>query len=370
MKVLHVINSLDQGGAENTLFSLVRSDTKQTHIVVSLKGSGFFGEQLEALGVKVIPLNIGYANSITAFLKLYQIIKIEKPQIVQSWLYISDLFASLVILFSKNQTLIWNVRNGSLNTAIVSRSSVLAAKFCSILSFRIPKAIICCSKSSILTHSKFGYDRKKFTLIYNGIDIVRFSFSNYLPRKDIHIGYVGRFDPQKGHSNLFEALSLLKQTNVNFKVILVGQNILSTNKDLVRLINKHKLENNVELRGLCYRMNDLYNELDIHVLPSLSEAFPNVVAESMACGIPNVVTNVGDAADIAGDTGWICKKNDPQSLFSALHKAILEITEHTELFLERKKYCRERISNEFSVEKMVVKYNQIWNNNVWYSRDY
>jgi glycosyltransferase involved in cell wall biosynthesis len=100
------------------------------------------------------------------------------------------------------------------------------------------------------------------------------------------------------------------------------------------------------------------NALDLHVLPSVGEAFPNVVAEAMACGTPCVVTDVGDAAYIVGDTGWVVPPKDSSRLAQAIQDAMLEIqTSGRETFGIK---CRERIQNNFSLEKVADAYIGLW----------
>lgn len=98
----------------------------------------------------------------------------------------------------------------------------------------------------------------------------------------------------------------------------------------------------------------------MYYLHLLGEAFPNVLAEAMACGIPCVTTNVGDAALIVGDTGWVVSPRDPMSLANAIVQAYYESNLHTEDWNERKKACRDRVVKHFSIEKMVLGFNRVW----------
>ena len=75
--------------------------------------------------------------------------------------------------------------------------------------------------------------------------------------------------------------------------------------------------------GPCDDMPTAYNALDVLVLSSMSESFPNAVGEAMACGIPCVVTDVGDAAELVGETGYVVPRQDPLRLGEAI-AALLE----------------------------------------------
>ena len=101
------------------------------------------------------------------------------------------------------------------------------------------------------------------------------------------------------------------------------------------------------------------NSLDLHVLSSSSEAFPNVVAEAMACATPCVSTDVGDASLIVGDTGWIVPPGNPLAMAEAVCEAQAEriLPEH---WLARKTRGRQRIEKDFSMDRMVSKFQGLW----------
>ena len=102
------------------------------------------------------------------------------------------------------------------------------------------------------------------------------------------------------------------------------------------------------------------NGIDIFMLSSISEAFPNVLNEAMACETPCVTTNVGDAALIVGDTGWVVSPQDSKALAKATIEAHEEKKFHNESWEQRKKACRKRILENYSLEKMIKKYKDVW----------
>jgi glycosyltransferase involved in cell wall biosynthesis len=116
----------------------------------------------------------------------------------------------------------------------------------------------------------------------------------------------------------------------------------------------------IHLKGIRSDISSVMNGIDLFMLSSVSEAFPSVLNESMACGTPCVTTDVGDAAIIVGNTGWIVRPKDPEALANALTHAMKENQSDNELWLKRKDNCRKRIVENFSLEKMVKKYKQAW----------
>ena len=102
------------------------------------------------------------------------------------------------------------------------------------------------------------------------------------------------------------------------------------------------------------------NGLDLHIQSSsYGEGFPNVVAESMACGTPCIVTNVGDAAFIVGKTGWVVPPNDSIKLAKAIEKAFFEM--RLKYWNKRCNEARLRIRKNFDISKMLKSYKEIWN---------
>ena len=176
----------------------------------------------------------------------------------------------------------------------------------------IPKIIIVVSKSTFKNCKRLGYCSHKLRLIHNGYEILKYNFNknrNYYRKKfkikKIPIvGSVARYDPTKDHINLLTALSILKKKNIDFICILIGSNINKKNTELLNLIKKLNLIDEVKLLGTSRNILQSMKGLDIHILSSVTEGFPNVVAEAMLSGTPCVVTDVGDSALIVGNTGW------------------------------------------------------------------
>jgi len=96
----------------------------------------------------------------------------------------------------------------------------------------------------------------------------------------------------------------------------------------------------------------VYNALDLLVSSSTSEGFSNVIGEAMACGVPCVVTDVGDSALIVGDTGNIVPPGDSHALAQALRSWLrLSKRERHAKGLQ----ARVRIEREFNTHAMVMK---------------
>lgn len=367
--VMHVITGLSDGGAEAALYNLCRTDTLDRHHVVSLTNRGKYAALLEKIGVQVTHLDMPRSRpTLAGILTLIRTIRSSKPDAVQTWMYHSDLVGGVATRFAGYSNLSWGIHHSDLAGAGTSRTTVMVAKICSLLSRSVPRNIVCCAVKSAEIHRNFGYDPRRIHIIPNGYDLSTYRpdpASRLRTRTNLSIdlgasviGFVARYDPLKDHETLLKALSILLKRGAAPTCLLVGTGMDDRNDELVSLIATLGLAEKVRLLGRRSDVPDIMNVLDLHVMSSVSEAFPNVLAEAMASGTPCVSTDVGDAADILGDTGWIVPIRDPAKLAEAIEKAIKESLQPA--WPERQVRARERIEANFSIDRMVNRYRTLW----------
>jgi len=370
IKVVHIITDLNQGGAEAILYRLCASSHQINfkHVVVSLKTRGVYADQFEDLGIKVYNLGICWSKpNLYVFWDLYKLLKMLKPNVVQTWMYHSDLIGGLISKLSGIKKIVWNIR-GPLNKNNTSLSTNLVAKLCGILSWVIPSVILTCSEHAKKKHVVFGYNSKKIVVIPNGYTIsiadvneLGMQMNSKVQSRPFDIpliGMVARYDPYKDHNTLLEALAVLKRQGITFHCLLVGDGLTWDNNLIVSSIIQKGLKDFVTLEGPHKNVSQIFRKLNLHVLSSLDEAFPNVIAESMSCGTPCVTTDAGDAALIIGNTGWVVPVGDPIALANAINLAFSEMKERK--WLLRQKNCINRIRENFSLDVMTKKYEDIW----------
>ncbi len=370
MIILHIITGLGDGGAEHTLFKICKYDNINKHIVISLKSPEKYFSLLKKIGVDVYSLNLNFYSFFKVF-SLIKLIRFLKPDIVQTWLVHADFIGGIAARLSGVKKIIWNVRYSNLEFGKTKIITILIIKILAKLSYIIPQSIVIVSKRAIKIYENVGYDKKKLIFIPNGYDLsilmpnefekISFKKNNNISTKIPLIGNVARYDPKKDHLNLLKALLIIKSKKINFHCILVGTGIDKNNLKLVQEIKKLNLSNHIKLMGQKDNIYSVMNGLDIYVQSSsYGEGFPNVVAESMACGTPCVVTDVGDSSFIVGETGWVAKPNNHIKLAIEIEKAILE--NGSKKSMKRSKETRLRIENNFDIQKMITKYNELWNN--------
>jgi len=141
--------------------------------------------------------------------------------------------------------------------------------------------------------------------------------------------------------------------------MLVGNGIDTHNDKLIKLIREYELSDVVILQGVSKNVPEIMSLIDIHVLSSISESFPNVLLEEMLYGTPCVTTDVGDSVMIVGDLGWVVPPADVTALAEAIEKAIIACSD-THNWNKRKKLCRWHVIENFNLERMIKKYNNVW----------
>ncbi len=370
MKVLHVITGLNDGGAEAVLYRLCLNDTESLHSVVSLMDEGKYGSLLQRAGVTVHALGMPRRKcSLRDLFTLWRILRAEKPDVVQTWMYHADLIGGVAARLAGGSRVYWGIRNNRVDQCHATSSTPRIARLCARLSRMIPKKIICCSQEAAEAHKVLGYRADKFIVIPNGYDLSRFApdentwqelraFLGIPPEVPL-LGMVARYDPMKDHENLLDALEELRNSGCSFQCLLVGTGMEKTNKELCSMLKERQLLEHVWLLGQRNDIPSIMNALDVHVLSSSSEAFPNVLAEAMACGTPCVTTNVGDAAFIVGDTGWVVSFKNSHALYEGICQA-LEAIKDPYAWEQRKTLARERIQKNFSLSSMIEKYEKTW----------
>ena len=80
----------------------------------------------------------------------------------------------------------------------------------------------------------------------------------------------------------------------------------------------------------------------------------------MACGTPCVTTDVGDAALIVSDRGWVVPHSDPAALAQAIHEALDEMKDSAK-WNNRREACQKGIIENYSLERMIMSYTRVWN---------
>lgn len=370
MKVMHIITGLNNGGAEGVLFRLCTHDKKNEHIVVSMMDMGKYGSLLLDNNISVYALNMPRGMlSLKGLRQLYKLIKNEKPDVVQTWMSHADLVGGLLSKLAGVKKIFWNVRHSNLDSKKSSKKTVAIIRLSSYLGKYIPNKIICCAHKAYDVCISLGYPKEKLVVINNGYNFESLKFDSKgaerireefkIPENIFLIGKVARYDPAKNHKVLIEAFKKVNDKYVDTRLVLVGRELDLNNSRLKELLEKNSLIGKVYLLEQRTDINSIMSLLDLHVLSSsFGEGFPNVLAEAMAVGTPCVSTDVGDAAVIVSDKGWIVPTDNPTALSESIIQAYQ--MKGSSDWEKLKFSCRAHVLNSFCINNMVKEYNNVW----------
>lgn len=368
MRVLHIINGLQAGGAEALLYRLVTRPSDIEHEVVSLLPPDWYSPLLADSGVVVHHLNIGSAASaVAAIPRLRRIIRDSSSDVIQTWLYRSNIYGGIVAAFT-GVPVVWSIHTGSLEPLrLVAR---LWVYFGGLFARWVPSYVINCSVRSAQVHAPLGYGAAPGAVIANGYDPAVFLPDEdaraatrrnlELGKSEFVLGFIRRWSPQKDVPTLVRALGILRQRGVPFKVIFVGSDLDAENAELISLLEKEGCADRVMLLGRRADVPDIARAIDLHLLSSLVEAFPNIVGETMLSGTPNVVTDVGDSALMVGDSGWVVPVAAPDKIADAVEQGHSEWSSRPDEWQKRRARARALIADRFTFDEMARAYEDVW----------
>jgi glycosyltransferase involved in cell wall biosynthesis len=356
MRVIHIIAGLAQDGAQSVLHRLVsQNHSRDQHIVISMMDEGIYGPRMKEAGVRLYVLDMPHGRmTLSGVVKLYRLLRILKPDVVQTWMYHADLVGGILARLARSRIVVWGVRHSDHDSRRTKRSTRLVARLCALISGLVPSLIVSCSQRAVAIHRELGYPGERFRVIPNGYDLsqlvpdpaqgMAIRQELRVPQDALLAGFVARWHPQKDHANLVRALAILKGELPELRCLFVGEGMDYDNAELAQLLSNFGITDQVILAGRRTNISGVMNAMDVHVLPSaFGEAFPNVVAEAMACGTPCVVTDVGDAGLIVGSTAALQERRNAPVAWE-----------------KRKAACRERIAQHFSLERMGAAYSAVW----------
>lgn len=300
-----VLSSFRAGGAERVFRLLSQNFDKTIYdvtIILLSTGDSFYSTQLE--GVRVIDMQTVKASR--SFFKLYNLLRLEKPDVIFCTGGQINLLVGMISLFLRGPKLIARPTNQD-NSEFLSLKGKALGIFFSEIYKRFD--LIICQSGEIRAHveAKHHISPSKIRVIPNPVVI------NELPRPQAELSahkkliVVARLAQQKGISRLLDILSGLP---ADYQLTIVGDGVLR--RDLESKIMALNLSERVKMLGMISNVIEVVSAHDLFVLPSFIEGFPNVVVESLSVGTPVVSFQVGGISDIIvpGFNGFIVPQND------------------------------------------------------------
>ncbi len=368
--VTHIITGLKIGGAEIMLCRLLEhSDQfRFRHRVISLSGKGQLADRIKATGSTLHYLNLNRPTCVLPdFVRLVRLLKEPDASIVQTWLTHANLFGAIAAKMAGVRSLIWTIHTGNQAESALKWSLRLITRVLAILSHHSPTVIVSCSDTASKRHQEIGFAREKIVTIPNGTDTTSYqpfpdaaeSFYQGLgiPKGTPVIGIAGRWTPEKDYDTFFQAALLLQERVPETHFIACGSGLDQENAKAGRYIQNSSLRDHFHLLGQRDDLPVVFSGMRIFALTSISEAFPLVLGEAMACGVPCVSTNVGDCEKILGETGKLTPTGEPEAI-ATVWEEMIRLPQQD--YQRQSRLARERIVQNFSMESCVASYEQLF----------
>ena len=367
MKILFVIRSLGIGGAEGQLLNLAKGLRRRGHepTVASLYsgGGGALETDFRSAGLRVRSLGkVSRWGVARPVLNLVGLVRRDPPDVLHGYLTAGNLLALAARPFVRRAILVWGMRASDVDVPSYG-SFVRATTFLERrLASRADRIIV--NSAAGRRHAlALGYPDSVLRVVQNGIDTDRFRPDQEsrlrirrrwgVKEEDRVVGVIGRIDPMKGHSVFLKAAALLSTPDSRFRFVCVGDGPSRETTRLRQLTAELSLEDRVRWYPAERAIEVIYNGLDLLCSTSVwGEGFPNVVAEAMACGIPCVVTDVGDSARTVSGIGSVVEPGDPQVLAAAIAAAFRAEARPPKIF-------RTRIVDTFGIERLAESTEQV-----------
>jgi glycosyltransferase involved in cell wall biosynthesis len=363
LRILLLTRSLNIGGAERQLVNLAKKLHDRGHevAVATFYGNGVLEKELRDANVPVINLRkSGRWDVLAFFIRLIRLVSKSKPDVIYGFLGTANVLTALIKPFvSKSIKMIWSVRASNMQLNHYDRLALFSYRLECWLS-QFAHVIISNSAAGRDHAAKNGFPLSKILVIPNGIDTNVFKADPIARRRarqewgiaehEKLIAIVARLDPMKDVPCFLRAASQLIRERSDVRFVCVGDGPQEYRTKLNRLAEELGLSKQLIWAGARKDMLNVFSALDIAVSSSLfGEGFSNSIAEAMSCGVPCVVTDVGDSALIVGEWGEVVPPGSPDAIHAALKVTL------TQLSAELSDAVRASLVSRFSVDALVDK---------------
>ena len=362
MKIQFLTRSLGCGGAERQLVLMAKAlaRTHQVEVVTFYSGDNHFADD-QALAPLLHSLNKRGRWDVLPFVaRFVRHVRQTRPDVVYAFMGPASLVALTARMAAPGTRVVWGIRSSNM---ALDRYDWLAARLrrleCRLS--RFADLLISNSQAGRDQALADGFVNRRILVIDNGIDTSVFQRRPGapdalarrlgLPPGTPLVGTMARIDPMKGYEVFLQAAERLHQAMPQVHFVAGGAGAADYAATLRAQAQALGLERHVHWLGQVDDVSALYSAFDLYTSASVfGEGFSNSVGEAMACGAPCVVTDVGDAARIVGETGTVVPAGNAQALADGWRQ-ILALP--VEARLAQGALAQRRVVAHFSVDALV-----------------
>lgn len=364
--VLHLIASRGLGGAEKVLLTLLQNaELNELNVILGIfqkkrQEASVFSKEAKKTGATVEVLNFGNPYDLSQVVGLFHLIRKYRPDIIHTHGYKSN---TLGFLLSRpfGIPIVTTVHGLYQNSAKTHVHVNLSLRF-----LKYFDAVIAVSDNIRDQLTPLHVPSNKVITIHNvppRIAVMAVD-NRSLFRKEIGIrddekmiGFVGRLERVKGCDLLIEAVSKLVLRGFHSQLVIVGEG--PEKETLMQMVKNLGLGGNVHFCGFREDINNVYQSLDMLVLPSRHEGIPLVMLEAMAQGVPIVATRVGGIPEVITDgvQGLLSTPENPETLADRIMSCFINPEETKKRVAAAKK----KILECYDVKRWLQKYREVYN---------
>lgn len=323
MRIVHLINSLDYGGAEQVVASLAATQARAGHSIwlVCLRDKGPHPVNIVPMveaGVQIITLEKPEGLHLGTLRKLATFLATKRIEVIHTHNHLVHHYGAVAARLAKVPAIV-NTLHGT-STLKMPVPAKMLYWFSCMLSDRV---VSVCAQVHAVFKREYRLPTRILWTVDNGIELSPFlAIKRRAPSEITTFGMIGRFDPVKDHECLIRAFTILKAKHPTIRLRLLGDGYLRST--LESLARKLGVVEDIHFVGFSLDTAQFLSEIDIYVISSRSEGLPLTLLEAMGSGLPIVATAVGGIPEIIGkaNCGWLCKPDNPVGLAGAMEEAL------------------------------------------------
>lgn len=354
MKIVHVTDSMQLGGAEKLIALLCRFQREQGHdpSVYCLYSIGVLGEELRSEGFRV---TLGCSSPAGLARSLCQVFRHDRPDVVHCHNLTATVVAAMPARLARARSVV-STRHGLVAPPYALRRELkfaVASRFCDWI------VAVCEAARHNLRSAPFAA-REKIIRIYNGVPALRLNGSGRPAKSGFTLLHVARLSAAKDQATLLRALGLATSYVPDLQLWIVGDGPLRS--QLQSLADQLGVAQNVRFFGEQLEVAPFFAAADLFVLSSITEGLPVSLLEAMSAGLPAVVTDVGDMGEVVRRSG--AGSVVPVSEERALADAIRQIANHRGELSRLGTAAQHYYERHFTLERMADEYVNLYRNSL------
>lgn len=360
--ILQTIETSEPGGAETVLLHLAsRLSHDRFRFLALLPGEGWLSERLQDAGIPVFFADSNNWHDFRLLREMSRLVNREHVDLIHSHLPGQNFYSCVVGARTGRKTVATYHAAHDLRFPLGWKANTRLA-----VVRTLADAVVAVSDDVATLLQRAHFHAGRTTRIYNGIDVERLSVMNdgrlrrslRLPETSKLVGTVACLRPEKGYDLLIQAARMVVERIPGVHFVTAGEMDPVAGQPLFDMVDRLGLKDRFHFLGFRGDIPEILSELDVFVLPSISEGLPLALLEAMAAGKPTVATDCGGPSEVVINavTGLLIPPGKPQAIATAV----------TDLLTDRQLACRlaragrAKVRSDFGLQRMLEEHEALY----------